>query len=221
MRVPGAKHAWELRVGRRTTSINGIEYNIAGCCNPIAGDVVSAYVTSKNDLWIDKTDCINAPDLRRQEQRILQVARKSDKQQEYDVPLYLHSDDRPGMLSHVLGVLTDANVTLRAAEAVVDEDTAIIHIGVSVHSRKQLTALAKELRRINGVREVIESGKGHEFREALFTTEERGCDAVGQDVQQDQGAALMYKRVSYLLGIGIRLSLRRGRPQLFDRTNVG
>ena len=45
--------------------LKGLDYQLAHCCNPIYGDAVFGFVTTGGGIKIHRTDCPNAPEMRR------------------------------------------------------------------------------------------------------------------------------------------------------------
>ena len=68
----------------------------------------------------------------------------------------VHTDDRPGLLNQLTGVLSDENTNIRNLEArsLTDQVGGIVEMTVEVRDKKQLEKLVSAMRRISGVLDV-------------------------------------------------------------------
>jgi GTP pyrophosphokinase len=74
----------------------------------------------------------------------------------FPVRIVVHTDDRPGMLSHLTALLSDENTNIRSLQAKteLDQDGGVVEMTVDVRDKKQLEKLVAAMRRISGVRDV-------------------------------------------------------------------
>jgi GTP pyrophosphokinase len=74
----------------------------------------------------------------------------------FPVRITVHTDDRPGMLNQLTGVLSDESTNIRSLEArtSLEQDGGVVEMTVDVRDKKQLEKLVSAMRRISGVRDV-------------------------------------------------------------------
>jgi len=74
----------------------------------------------------------------------------------FPVRIVVHTDDRPGMLNQLTGVLSDESTNIRSLEArsLTDQVGSVVEMTVDVRDKKQLEKLVSAMRRISGVRDV-------------------------------------------------------------------
>ena len=70
--------------------------------------------------------------------------------------IVVHTDDRPGLLNQLTGVLSDENMNIRSLEAksLTDQVGGVVEMTVEVRDKKQLEKLVSAMRRISGVLDV-------------------------------------------------------------------
>ena len=79
-----------------------IDYKLAPCCNPIAGDDVFGFVTINEGIKIHRTTCPNAAELMSKHgNRIIKAKWESGKEEAFLAGLYLSGTDRVGLVNDV------------------------------------------------------------------------------------------------------------------------
>jgi GTP pyrophosphokinase len=128
----------------------------AKCCNPIRGEAIVGYVTRGKGVAVHSRMCPNVQSLMYDVERKIEVEWARTADDSFPVRIVLHTDDRPGMLNSLTGVLSDENTNIRSLEAKAETDQAggVVEMTVDVRDKKQLERLVAAMRRLSGVRDV-------------------------------------------------------------------
>ncbi|HMD71222.1 MAG TPA: bifunctional (p)ppGpp synthetase/guanosine-3',5'-bis(diphosphate) 3'-pyrophosphohydrolase [Bryobacteraceae bacterium] len=128
----------------------------AKCCNPIRGEAIVGYVTRGKGVAVHSRMCPNVQSLMYDVERKIEVEWARTADDSFPVRIVLHTDDRPGMLNSLTGVLSDESTNIRSLEAKADTDQAggVVEMTVDVRDKKQLERLVAAMRRLSGVRDV-------------------------------------------------------------------
>uniref|UniRef100_Q029J7 (P)ppGpp synthetase I, SpoT/RelA n=1 Tax=Solibacter usitatus (strain Ellin6076) TaxID=234267 RepID=Q029J7_SOLUE len=128
----------------------------AKCCNPIRGEAIVGYVTRGKGVAVHSRACPNVQSLMYDVERKIEVEWARAAEDSFPVRIVVHTDDRPGMLNQLTGVLSDENTNIRSLEAKTetDHDGGVVEMTVDVRDKKQLEKLVAAMRRISGVRDV-------------------------------------------------------------------
>ncbi|WP_337637411.1 HD domain-containing protein [Hallella sp.] len=82
-------------------NLKGIDYQLASCCHPIYGDKIFGFVTAGGGIKIHRTDCPNAPEMRRRFGYRIVRARWSGKgTSQYSTTLKVIGNDDIGIISN-------------------------------------------------------------------------------------------------------------------------
>ena len=159
--VPGSPAAPPGRPldGDAVIKVRGIDDLLvyrAKCCNPIRGEAIVGYVTRGKGVAVHSRMCPNVQSLMYDVERKIEVEWARAADDPFPVRIVVHTDDRPGMLNSLTGVLSDENTNIRSLEAKADTDQAggVVEMTVDVRDKKQLERLVSAMRRISGVRDV-------------------------------------------------------------------
>jgi len=128
----------------------------AKCCNPIRGEAIVGYVTRGKGVAVHSRACPNVQNLMYDVERKIEVEWVRAADDAFPVRIVVHTDDRPGMLNQLTGVLSDESTNIRSLEArsLTDQVGSVVEMTVDVRDKKQLEKLVSAMRRISGVRDV-------------------------------------------------------------------
>ncbi len=99
----------EITIGTNgtKTSIQGIKYNYAKCCNPIPGDDVIGYITQTEGIKIHRKNCNNIINLYLLEpDRIIEINWSETKGGEFLGGIKIIGEDKPGILNDITETLS-------------------------------------------------------------------------------------------------------------------
>lgn len=144
------KEGDELVIGE---DMDSVHYSIAPCCNPIAGDDIFGFITINSGIKIHRTDCPNAVSLMANYgYRIIKARWASQKDEEYDVLLYIEGTDRIGLVNDVTKMIsTQLRVNIKAIS--IDTHSSIFkgHITLSVRDSREAEKMIAKLKEIDGI----------------------------------------------------------------------
>ena len=137
-------------------NLTGIEYELAKCCNPIYGDDIFGFVSTKG-IKVHRVTCPNAHDLfSRYGYRIIK-ARWSGKSSGgvYTSTLKIIGNDQLNIVANIISIISKENgVQLRSIS--IDSDDGLFQGNVSVNlaNTSMLEDLVKKLSAVKGVKSV-------------------------------------------------------------------
>jgi len=139
--------------------VKGIEnvlVKFAKCCSPVPGDEIVGYITKGRGVSVHCKDCPNIRTvLDREEERKIDVEWSIVSASLYPVELEIEAKDSTGLLSSVMGVLTDMHIKIDTVNArILKSGTAIINLTIEIADINQMNNVIKKINRISGVFEV-------------------------------------------------------------------
>ena len=129
----------------------------ARCCAPLRPQPITGYVTLGRGVTVHRSDCASLARMSAlKPDRVLKVEWASADQEAMSVVLAISAYDRRGLLRDLSDVLAVERLSIDAATTSTDHDTGIAHFALTV-AVKDLEQLARVLRRLSGVANVIEA----------------------------------------------------------------
>lgn len=131
----------------------GIMVKLARCCNPIPGDPVVGYITRGSGVSVHRADCPNVLNNNPEEQkRLIEVSWDVGIDDVYKVNIMIVSQDRPGMMSDMMNITSEAKLNIFSLSCHTDKNkTATTHLGLDIVSLEQLEYVMNRIRRMKGV----------------------------------------------------------------------
>ncbi|MEF9953080.1 MAG: bifunctional (p)ppGpp synthetase/guanosine-3',5'-bis(diphosphate) 3'-pyrophosphohydrolase [Clostridium sp.] len=131
----------------------------AKCCSPVPGDKIEGFITKGRGVSIHRTDCENYHHLRDQESdKVIAVSWTGQHTTDFLADINIIGSDRAGVLSDITTILFDSKISLRAMNArTAHGDDIYISLTLKVIDADQLDKVMKNIRNIQGVREVYRS----------------------------------------------------------------
>ncbi|HEY6465819.1 MAG TPA: bifunctional (p)ppGpp synthetase/guanosine-3',5'-bis(diphosphate) 3'-pyrophosphohydrolase [Candidatus Acidoferrales bacterium] len=122
------------------------------CCNPIPGDEITGYVTRGRGIAVHSKNCPNVENLLYESERRISVEWAAATHATFPVRLRIFTEDRPGMLAGITGIISDNAANIRTFESGGEDNTrARIEVALDVQDRKQLERILSGIKRIPGV----------------------------------------------------------------------
>ena len=132
----------------------------AKCCNPVPGDNVVGYVTRGRGVSVHRSDCSNVTTADFESGRMIQVKWNQSESSSYNVEVQVTADDRSGLMAEVTNKLYQMGVSITSVNARMGKSrTAFMVFGFEITETAQLEAVIKELKTIDGVRDVFRINK--------------------------------------------------------------
>ena len=137
-------------------NLRGIDFQLAKCCNPIYGDKIFGFVTINGGIKIHRTDCPNAPELRRRFGYRMVRAKWSGKgSSQYSITLRVVGNDDIGIVNNITSIISkDEKIVMRSIN--IDSHDGLFGgiLVVQIDDTSRLEALIKKLRTVKGVKQV-------------------------------------------------------------------
>lgn len=146
----------ELVIGK---DLQGLDYQLARCCNPVYGDDIFGFVTVSGGIKIHRTTCPNANALRnRFGYRIVKARWAGKGQGTYPITLHIIGQDDLGIVNNITSIISkEEHIMLRSIN--IDSHDGLFSgiLTVLVDDTQRLTSLLKKLRTVRGVKAVSRS----------------------------------------------------------------
>uniref|UniRef100_A0AB33IUF2 RelA/SpoT family protein n=1 Tax=Prevotella sp. GTC17254 TaxID=3236794 RepID=A0AB33IUF2_9BACT len=138
-------------------NLKGLDYKLAKCCHPIYGDSVFGFVTVNGGITIHRTDCPNAPELRKRfGYRIVKAKWSGKGANKYSITLHIVGNDDIGIVNNITNIISkEDKLTMRSIN--IDSHDGIFNgnVVVMLENIDMLNSLIKKLQTIRGVKQVV------------------------------------------------------------------
>jgi GTP pyrophosphokinase len=133
----------------------------AMCCNPVPGDDIVGYITKGRGVSIHRADCKNVDNARKNEDnRFVDVSWGTPKGAEYVAEFQMKTEDRDGLLSEVMALISSSKTSLYAINAKPHRSgVAYVDIKLKISDVEDLKDVMKKIRKIKGVQDVYRTRK--------------------------------------------------------------
>ena len=138
-------------------NLKGIDFQLAKCCHPIYGDSVFGFVTNGGGIKIHRTDCPNAPDLRRRfGYRIVKAKWSGKGASQYSITLRVLGTDDIGIVNNLTSIISkEERLVLRSINIDSRDGLFSGNLEVMLDDTSRLESLMKRLRTVKGVKQVV------------------------------------------------------------------
>lgn len=137
-------------------NLKGIDYSLARCCNPIYGDEVFGFITVSGGIKVHRMNCPNATELRKRFGYRIVPARWSGKSGgKYSITLLVTGIDDIAIINNITSIISkEDNITMRNIQ--IDSNDGIFRgaITVLLDDTARLSALAKKIKNIKGIKTI-------------------------------------------------------------------
>ena len=133
-----------------------LPYQLAPCCNPIAGDKVFGFVTVNDGVKVHQHNCSNAVSLQSNyAYRIVPAWWIDSSEQEFTAELILSGIDKKGLVNEVSRVISNSlHVDIKKINFFTDEELFQGKITLRVVNKAMLKKLKDKLLKIPGIEKV-------------------------------------------------------------------
>ena len=138
--------------------IDGLNFKLAKCCNPIHGDRIFGFVTVSKGITIHRNKCPNAADMKkRYPYRIIEAKwKESSKKVNFKTSIRVLGSDRLGLANHITQVISnDMKVNIVSMNFGLKNGLFEGNISLLVHDSAHLDMLLERLKSINGISQVF------------------------------------------------------------------
>jgi GTP pyrophosphokinase len=133
-----------------------LDYKLAKCCNPIAGDDVFGFITINDGIKVHKKDCPNAISMQSNyAYRIIKAKWIDSTKQEFKAILHLSGVDTKGIVNNLTRIISNnMNVMIHSINIAGNEGVFDGKLSLSVKNKTQLTKLITSIKKVDGVQKV-------------------------------------------------------------------
>jgi GTP pyrophosphokinase len=137
-------------------NLKGIDFQLSKCCHPIYGDPVFGFVTTGGGIKIHRTDCPNAPELRKRfGYRIVKAKWSGKGASMYSITLRVVGNDDIGIVNNLTSIISkDERLVLRSINIDSHDGLFSGNLVVMLDDTSRLESLIKKLRTVKGVKQV-------------------------------------------------------------------
>jgi GTP pyrophosphokinase len=129
-----------------------VHAKLAQCCAPVPGDEIIGFITRGRGVSVHREDCPNAPALRAQPERVVEVDWDSFQSGRFTVVLQVSALDRTGLLRDISDALTDCGVMILSSSSWAKRDgTARLRFAFELADVAHLDHIQRTVRRLEGV----------------------------------------------------------------------
>jgi len=140
--------------GIRIQGMNDLMISFGKCCSPIPGDPIIGLITRGRGITVHRTDCPNIGDISEDPERLLAVEWDLEEEQAFTVQLRTRSHDRKYLLSDISKAISDTGTNIRGSTTHTRNDIAVQDFWIDVKDTRQLRAILKKIRKVDGFIEV-------------------------------------------------------------------
>lgn len=137
-------------------NLKGLDYQLARCCSPNYGDPIFGFVTINGGIKIHRTDCPNAPEMRRRYgYRIVKAKWSGKGASQYSITLRVIGSDDIGIVNNLTSIISkDEKLVLRSINIDSHDGLFSGNLVVMLEDTSRLESLLKKLRMVKGVKQV-------------------------------------------------------------------
>ena len=138
-----------------------LDYTLAKCCNPVAGDRVFGFVTTADGMKVHRDDCPNSVLLQsRFANRVMKAKWVDCRASTSTVNIEIKGMDRVGIVNDVTKVVSsDLNINIKAISFSVDDGLFTGQLTIEVADKVALTDTINIIKSLEGISTVNRVGK--------------------------------------------------------------
>ncbi|WP_027634074.1 RelA/SpoT family protein [Clostridium hydrogeniformans] len=143
-------------VGVTVRGLSNVMVRFSKCCNPVPGDDIIGYITRGRGISIHRKDCNNIDGLLEEDgDKFVEVTWGISNKGDYVTEIQVKCDDRNGVLSDIMIIVTEMKVQLQALNAKTNKQGfAMVNIKLRITTIDELKELMKKVKKVKGVIEV-------------------------------------------------------------------
>ena len=130
--------------------------HVAGCCQPVPGDVISGYITLGRGIAVHRSDCEQFVQLSNSTpERVTDVSWAADVQTSYALTIRIEANDRPALMRDISSVLANEkiNVLNMSLNTQPQKQLAIFDMKLEITDLSTMNRVLTKVQQIEGVYE--------------------------------------------------------------------
>ncbi|MCI6672596.1 MAG: TGS domain-containing protein, partial [Prevotella sp.] len=138
-------------------NLKGVDFSLSKCCRPIYGDPVFGFVSVNGGIKIHRTDCPNAPELRKRfGYRVVKACWSGKGTSNYAITLRIIGNDDIGVISNITNIISkEEKVTMRSINVDSNDGLFSGNLVVLLDDTSRLNLLIKKISNVKGVKQVV------------------------------------------------------------------
>ncbi len=136
--------------------MQGLEYKLAKCCNPIYGDDVFGFVSLSGAIKIHRQTCPNAQQMReRYGYRIVRASWAGKGENTYAITLHVVGNDDMGIVNNITSIISkEEKIQMRSISISSNDGLFSGQLTVMLEDLGRLQQLIKKLKTVKGVKNI-------------------------------------------------------------------
>lgn len=140
------------KTGVIVKGLDDVFVRLSHCCNPLPGDEIIGFITRGRGVSVHRADCPNADDLRRNPERIIEVAWEGEIEAVYQVEIYIEAIDRLRLLQDIVMFLADSGVNIVSCTTTTHKDDIVeMRFVFEVSDLAIVNRILSDVKKIDGV----------------------------------------------------------------------
>ena len=140
------------KTGVIVKGLDDVFVRLSHCCNPLPGDEIIGFITRGRGVSVHRADCPNADDLRRNPERIIEVAWEGEIEAVYQVEIYIEAIDRLHLLQDIVMFLADSGVNIVSCTTTTHKDDIVeMRFVFEVSDLAVVNRILSDVKHIDGV----------------------------------------------------------------------
>lgn len=137
--------------------VEGLDYKLARCCNPVFGDSIFGFVTISEGIKIHRSGCPNAANMMlRYPYRIISARwSKSGKVPSFIATIRITGIEDPGMVNKIADVISDNRIAIRSFNYNNNDGLFEGTLNITVPNYNALQSVIRRIQSIKGVLKAI------------------------------------------------------------------
>ena len=147
-----SKKSTHNKTGVVVKGLDDVYVRLSHCCNPLPGDDIIGFITRGRGVSVHRSDCPNADDLRRNPERIIEVAWEGETEAVYQVEIYIEAIDRLRLLQDIVMFLADSGVNIVSCTTTTHKDDIVeMRFVFEVSDLAIVNRILSDTKKIDGV----------------------------------------------------------------------
>jgi GTP pyrophosphokinase len=127
---------------------------LAKCCNPLAGEPITGYITRGKGVAVHSSNCPNVRNLMFNPDRQIEVEWADQRQAQFNVDLEILMEDRQGILARVISTIANLKTNIRQMDSRVSDGKATAELTLEIADLKHLEKVTRSISGLEGVMNV-------------------------------------------------------------------
>ncbi|MDP5212507.1 GTP diphosphokinase [Pseudoalteromonas tunicata] len=140
--------------------VGSLMSHVAGCCQPVPGELIGGYITQGRGIGVHRADCEQYEVLKKSHpERVIAVSWAADVSNIYTLTVRIEANDRPGLIRDISGVLANERINVQNmnVRTLSEQQLAIFEMKLEVADIETMNRVLGKIAQIEGVYEAQRS----------------------------------------------------------------